>query len=190
MKSQIAAALLAIATLVPSISAQQTRVFRPGKDRQCSTRVLLGKTQGLLNISYGQPEWRSEYSNMFEKLKGRTLRLGKNFWTTFLTSLPITIGGKKIAPGSYVVGLRCDKKGNMLLAMVEASRAMKAGLVPFGEQKWKPDVLVPLALNRDVSKKPVKLMSMDIELPDEDPMNGQFKLSWGPHTLTAPIKIK
>lgn len=142
----------------------------------------------LASITHGQPAWQDKYDAQFDLLKGKINRLGKDWFTTLITSSELEIGGVKIAPGSYVVGLSCDQDGKFALALLDSSKAMKAKVNPFfGE--WKPDYLLPLTLNKNVNKESVQLMVMTFDARPEDAGKGTFTLAWGKHTLTAPVML-
>jgi len=185
----LSTALAALCFALPT-PAQKVQVFGGNGMRANSTLVLFGaELMAGISITHGQPTWHDEYSDMLDKLKGKTNRLGKDLWTTFMTSVPLSLGGVMVPAGSYVVGLHCDKDGKFSLAMLDASKAMKAGAMPFGPQNWKADVLTPLTLNKDVAEENVDEMTMTLATDEDDPMSGSFTLAWGPHTLTAPLKI-
>jgi hypothetical protein len=144
----------------------------------------------LASIEHGQPEWQTEYDGMMDKLKGKLHRLGKNQFTTFNTSTELEWGGTKVPAGSYIVGLHCDKDGKFSLALMDATKAMKAGLQPFTPQTWTPDLNVPLTFNKGVAQEPVNKLTMTFKADDKTPAKGEFKLAWGKHTLTAPATMK
>ena len=185
----LSAALAALCFALPT-TAQKVQVFGGQSERACSSLVLFGdNVMAGVTIVHGQPEWQAEYDGMLDKLKGKINRLGKDLWTTFMNSVDVEIGGTKIPAGSYVVGLNCDKDGNFGLAFLDASKAMKAGAMPFGPQKWTPDFLAPLTLNKDVGKEVVAKMTMELKADDKDPTKGTFTMAWGKHTLTGPLAI-
>lgn len=185
----LSTALAAICLAIPA-AAQKVQVFGGDTQRADSSLVLFGADlMAGINVTHGQPVWKDEYTSMLDKLKGKTNRLGKNLWTTFMTSVPITLGGTKVKPGSYVVALKCDDAGNFSLAMLNSNKAMKNGLMPFTPNTWKPDVVTPLKLNKNVAKESVAKMLMTLRSNEKDPMTGSFTLAWGPHTLTADLKI-
>lgn len=166
------------------------QVYNFDGPRHASNMVLFGKNLAAgITIVHGQPDWKDQYTGMLEMLKGKTHRLGKDLWTTLMTSANIEIGGVKIAAGCYCVGLHCDKEGNFALAMIGATRAMKKGLMPFGPQEWKPALLVPVTLQKDVSEKIAKKMVISLAADAEHKDRGSLSISWGPHRLTAPLKI-
>ena len=178
------AVLLALSLAVPA-AAQGVQVFGGPSMRASSSLILFGDDMMAgLTVTHGQPEWRDEYTAMLDKLKGKINRLGKDMWTTLATSVPIEIGGAKIAPG-----LHCDQDGVFSLALIDSTKAMKGGLMPFGPQNWKPEVTAPLKLDKDVVDEAVGKMTISLTSSDDDPMQGTFTIAWGPHTLTAPLKI-
>ncbi|MCU0865875.1 MAG: DUF2911 domain-containing protein [Planctomycetes bacterium] len=186
----LSAALAAICFALPA-TAQKVQVYNFPSQRACSTLLMFGESgQAALTITHGQPEWKAEYDNMdamLPKLKGKVNRLGKDFWTTFMTSAAVEIGGVKVMPGSYVVGIHCDDKGQFALVMFEAGKAMKDGLMPWAED-LKPEIVCPVTLNKNVAKDAVAKMEMTLKA-GEDPTKSTFTLAWGKHTLTAPIAI-
>lgn len=185
----LSTALAALCFSLPA-TAQKIQVFGGNSQRACSSLVLFGEgVMAGITVTHGQPEWQAEYDGMLDRLKGKINRLGKDLWTTFLTSVPIEVGGVKVPAGSYVVGLHCDADGKFGLALLDATKAMQAGAMPFGPQKWTPDALCPLTLAKDVAAESVAKMTMELKAADGDPTKATFTLAWGKHTLTAPIVI-
>lgn len=190
MKLPLLATALAGLCLTLSPRAQDVQVFGGTSTRACSTMVLFGKDlMAGLTITHGQPVWKDEYTGMLDRLKGKTHRLGKDLWTTFLTSVDVELGGTRIPAGSYCVGLHCDAKGAFSLALIDSGKAMKQGLLPFGPQNWKPDALVPLKLSKDVADESIAKMTITLTSDKEAPTKGSLTLAWGPHTLSAPLQI-
>ncbi|MBL8729201.1 MAG: DUF2911 domain-containing protein [Planctomycetes bacterium] len=140
-------------------------------------------------IQHGQPEWKAEYDNQMDMLKGKLNRLGKDFWTTLQTTTDLEFGGVKIPAGSYCVALACSKEGEFSLALIDASKAMQAGALPFGPQNWKPEISVPLTLNKGAAAEVVEAMTMTFDADKTTPGKGSFTLAWGKHTLTAPVMM-
>jgi hypothetical protein len=143
----------------------------------------------MATIQHGQPEWKAEYDTQIDMLKGKTNRLGKDFWTTLQTTTDLEFGSAKIAAGSYCVALACSKDGEFSLALIDSSKAMKAGALPFGPQNWKADYNVPLTLHKGAAAEVVEQMTMTFEADKAAPGKGAFTLAWGKHTLTAPVMM-
>ena len=185
----LSAALAALCFALPA-TAQKVQVFGGNSTRACSSVVLFGENiMAGITVTHGQPEWQAEYDGMLDKLKGKTNRLGKDLWTTFMTSVPLEIGGVKLAAGSYVVGLHCDDEGQFALAFLDSTKAMKDGLMPFGPQKWTPDAVCPMTLNKDSAKESVAKMLIEVKADEKEPTKGTVSIAWGKHTLTAPMAI-
>ena len=181
MRFPLLAATLTAACLTLSATAQKVQVFGGDTMRASSSLVLFGDNimAGVV-VTHGQPKWKDEYTDMLPQLKGKMHRLGSNLWTTFMTSVPLEIGGAKVAAGSYVAGLHCDDEGHFSLALLDATKAMKAGKMPFGPQKWEPDAKASMKLNKDASDKSVEKMTMMLRANDDNPMQGTFTIAWGP----------
>ncbi|MBM4061540.1 MAG: DUF2911 domain-containing protein [Planctomycetes bacterium] len=188
------AALAALCFALPA-SAQKVEVFGGSGTRAASTQVLFGDgIMAGMSISYGQPVWQDSYDALTDQAKGRLLRLGKDWWTLFTTSVDVAIGGTKIPAGAYVAGLQCDKDGKWNLALLEATKAMKQGATPWpideeGTMNWKPDLLAPLQLQKGANKEPIEKLTITLAANGEDLQKGTFTIAWGKHQLTAPLAV-
>jgi hypothetical protein len=193
----LSAAFAALCLALPTAAQAngQIQIFGGDGDRAATTQILFGAdVMAGMSITYGQPAWSDSYDAMLEKIKGRLNRLGKDWWTTFTTSAAVEIGGVKVPAGAYVVGLDCDKDGKFSLALHEATSAMKAGATPWpidkeGTMNWKPEILVPLTLNKGTAAESVAKMTMTLVANAKDLKQGTFTLAWGKHTLTAPLAV-
>jgi len=185
----LSAAFAALCLALPA-TAQKVQVFGGNAQRAASTVILFGDNlMAGMSIVHGQPMWQAEYDTMLDKLKGKINRLGKDWWTTFVTSVDCEIGGAKVPAGSYVVGLACDADGKFSLALMDATKAMKAGLAPFGPQNWKPEISIPVELKKDANAKVVEAMLIELKADEKDPSHGTLTLSWGKHTLSAAMVV-
>src|ERR1044072_9276625 len=127
IKSSILA-LAGIALLVCFASALQAQDKKPrplivafGSDsaERGTTRVGFWNTKkqmgaGQFAIDYGRPVWRKEYEDAakFDQMtKGKTYRLGSNFWTTLDTDIPLVIAGKTVPAGLWYLGLQRSGDG-------------------------------------------------------------------------------
>lgn len=201
LTSTLAALCLTLPTLAqeghapaakPKEASAQKLTGASGGSQRAETRMMVFNDDfsvfAMASLTHGQPMWKPEYDGMLDKVKGRMNRLGKDWFTTLITSSELEIGGSKIAPGSYVVGLHCDKDGKFALALMDSSKAMKAGLTPFTPE-WKPEITAPLTLNKDAAAEIVEEMTMTFAATDGGAGKGTFTLAWGKHTLTAPVML-
>src|SRR6185436_12892626 len=89
LTSAFRAAIVVAALVLP---AQELQVFGGTAPRMAATRLFFGpqfSLKGMVCVQYGQPTWKPEYDAKLESLKGKNLRLGKDFWTTFNTSVAV-----------------------------------------------------------------------------------------------------
>ncbi|MFM1872142.1 MAG: hypothetical protein RL398_1564, partial [Planctomycetota bacterium] len=182
--------LAAAVCLALPATAQKVQVFGGKGERAATTAILFGQDlMAGMSIVYGQPLWKNEYDQMLDKLKGKTNRLGKDWWTTFTTSIAIELGGTKIDAGSYVLGIHCDNDGKFFLVGMDAGTAMKKNVMPFGPQNWTPDWKAPLELHKAALETAVEKLDMELKVDAEDASKGGFSMSWGKHKLTAPMAL-
>jgi hypothetical protein len=190
--STLGAAVLAAGAFLSPVAAQ--KVFGgQDADRKASTALVFDdafNALGAISISYSQPTWKAEYDAKFEELKGKNLRLGKNWWTSFDTITAIEIGGQTIQPGAYYLGLHCDNDGKFSLLVLDAGKALKSGAMPFVEAAWKPDAKVPMTLNKDSLPAPVNKMEIAIALDEKKPSSGKLSIRWGKHELVADVNVQ
>lgn len=190
MRFQLLTAAFAALSLALPGTAQKFSGMGASSTRG-ETRIMIATQDfssfAMASVTYGQPEWQAKYDGMIDSLKGKMNRLGKDWFTTLITSSELEIGGTKIPPGSYICGLHVDKDGKFGLALMDSSKAMKDGVNPFTD--WKPEIRAPLTLNKDVAKDVVKEMTMTFEAKAEDAGKGTFTIAWGKHTLTAPVQL-
>jgi hypothetical protein len=186
----LSAAFAALCLAVPA--AAQVQVHAGNGTCAASTAVFFGeKVMGGMQITYNQPPWKEENEAKIEQAKGHLNRLGMNWWSMFNTSVDVEIGGTKVPAGCYVLGLDCSKDGKWSLALLDASKAMKAGAMPFpvdekGTMNWKPEILAPLEHKND-AKTVAEKMTMTLELSKD--LKGSYTLAWGKHTLTAAMTV-
>lgn len=185
---RIALATLALSTLG---TAQAILFGGNDEDRKACTKFLLDEGQGykLLGsvcIQYGQPTWKAEYADMAEQAKGKSLRLGKNYWTTLNTSSALNIAGTNVPAGAYYLGLGCDEKGAFQLLVLDAKNADAKAWTPFNTDAWKADYTC--TFKHSTSKTTVEKLSISIE--GDQPAALELKIAWGDHALAAPLQMK
>jgi hypothetical protein len=186
--SFLSAAVAALLFSLPA-AAQKVQVFGGNSQRSATTVVLFGEgVMGGLSIVHGAPAWKVEYDAMLEKLKGKINRLGKDWWTTFTTSTELTLGGTRVPAGSYVLGLACDKDGKFSLAVLDAGKAMKGGVMPWSDD-WQPDFSVPLTFHKDAAAAIVEPLTITLKADAKNLAEGSLTIAWGKHTLTATMAI-
>lgn len=193
MQSHVAAAFLGALTLLPALAAQ--RVSTGAETDRRTTTVFVsaedGTTLAGASIGYSAPTWHSSYDAAVDKPSGVYSRLGKNWWTTLDTLGAIEIGGTKIEPGSYYLGIGAAKDGAFTLLVFDSRKAMQDGVLPGSTVLYRGEVLAtaaaPMTLHKGTLPATVALMEIEIAADAADPSHGKLAIRWGKHELTAPV---
>jgi hypothetical protein len=167
-----------------------------GLDERGSTRVLYWNNkvdgpEGQLAISYGRPGWKKDYEDpaKFDAMtKGKVWRMGKDFWTTLDTSLPLNISGKVVPPGYYYLGLRRSAEGGQWsLAFLDPVKVRAARLDGFVIEKAKVEFEAPVKVDKsgDIADK----LTITLSYSEATPNHVTMKLAWGNLAMTAPIEV-
>ena len=191
--SKTGLAALALSLLAAPAQAQIQVFGGPDEDRRSSTVVMFGENViAGVSISYSAPDWKADYDKpgAMDSYKGKNVRLGKNWWTSLDTNIPLEIGGTKLEPGAYYLGLRYGEDGSFKLLVLDASKAMKNSMMPFNPDGWKGGTTVDLKMNKDSLDESKKKMVIDISASEDDPSKGSFSIQWGKHELAADVKFQ
>lgn len=171
-------------------AAAQPTLFGGNEERASSTKLLLDPAQGykMLGgacIQYGQPAWKADYEGQLEGMKGKSWRMGKNYWTTLNAMSALTIGGVNVPSGSYYLGMKYDEKGNFHLLVIDTKKADTNLWSPFVPTEWKADYTCPMT-HAKADKVADKL---SITLNGETPNALELKVHWGNHQVTANVAM-
>jgi len=181
----------------PFYAQQSSEVVALGGGRvaqRASARVLYSNRAdntfpGQFSISYGQPEWRSEYEDptTFDQMtQGRVWRMGNNFWTVLDTNLPLRIAGREIAAGAYYLGIhRSEDGGTWSLAFMDPTKIRRARLDASEIHKATVDFMVPMTFLK--AEEPAEKLA--ISLNTEELTDVTLKVVWGTLQLTTPIQV-
>ena len=187
--SIFAAGLVAAAALSAPASAQ-VRVFGGDETRGTSTRMVVTpkfEPVAMLFVQHGTPPWKPEYDQMIAGMKkapkAMNLRLGQNYWSSFTTSVPVTIGGATVPAGQHYLGLRIEG-GKMHVSFYEVAKAHAAKMTPWMPKGYKSGAHGVLELKK-AEKATEKLL---ISLRGETMKEMSFNIHWGKYQLTAPIR--
>jgi Protein of unknown function (DUF2911) len=194
----LAPALLAASLLRAQQAAQQNKVIIGGgrPNDRASTRLLYftfkGGAVGQFAFNYGRPVWKSEYDDpaKFDALtKGKVWRMGSNFWSNLYTDLPLTISGKDVAPGFYLLGLQRSADGSSWsLAFIDPVNARKHHFDALFMEGVPVEFTAPMRLEPP-SAELVEKLTLTLTHPKDDMQNATLTLTWGHVVLTAPIKV-
>jgi hypothetical protein len=182
------------------VLAQQQRPAMVAEDgafqERGSARVLYWDTKantafGQFAIDYGRPVWKKEYDDPanFDKLtKGKTYRLGSNFWTVLDTHLPLKISGKPVAPGHYYLGLARSAEGDKWsLVFIDSSKARSMRIDAF--QIERAPVLFQVPMVVEPAAEMSQQLTITLSYTREKPKDVKLRISWGKLQLSAPVEV-
>ena len=191
---------LAMAILTVSLGnalAQTSRgpiqVFGGQPDERASTRILYetDKAIGEFAIDYGRPVWKKEYEDpaIFDKMtRGKVWRLGKDFWTTLDTSLPLRIAGREVSIGYYYLGLRRSEDGaTWSLVFLDPVEIRSSKFDAFEINKAPIAFRVPV--NVEKGAETVDKLTVVLSHQKQSITSVTLRIAWGTLHLNAPIEV-
>jgi len=192
------AALLVSAPLLHAQAAQPAlQAFGGVSAERSSARVFYWNSQknsspGQFVVNYSAPAWSKEMDDpaAFDKAtKGKIWRLGKDFWTTLDTNIPLTIAGKEVAPGSYYLGLERSSDGaTWSLVFIDPAKARKNHADAFDMTLTPVEFKVPTTVQKGTAKN--EKLVIDLSYAKETPKSVTMKISWGTMQVSVPIEAQ
>ena len=167
-----------------------------GLQERGSARVLYWNTRantafGQFSIDYGRPAWKKDYDNKanFDKLtRGKTYRLGSNFWTVLDTQLPLKISGRDVAPGHYYLGLARRKERDIWsLVFIDSARTRTMRLDAY--QIERAPVLFQVPMTEEAAAGASEKLTITLIYPKDKPRRVTLRIAWGRLLLAAPIEV-
>lgn len=193
-----AAVLIAIASMAFAQEKKSNiQAFVNVGDDRGETRVLYwdgvkNAAAGQVMIHHGRPVWRPEYDdpkNFDDMTKGKTWRLGKDFWTTLATDLPLKIAGRNIAPGAYFLGAERSADGASWSLVFYEPAKVRAGHIDASQiEKATAAFKVPLTFKAVTPAN--ERLSIALTTAQDQPQDITLKIAWGKFELAAPIQAQ
>lgn len=189
-------AALAAAAFLALPAPAQLQVFGGTDTERTQCSIFIADNSGgdfvfkaAVAVGYSAPLWKDSYDAQLEspEFKNKNHRLGKNWWTTFDTSVALDVAGAKIAPGTYYLGIHLDQAGKFHLLVLDAKTALTEGWSPADGTAWKPHAKVPMALAKNSLKEKAEKLQIEITADKQKPTTGRFSIRWGMHELSAPV---
>lgn len=195
-----AALLFAASVAIPApLQAQQEQTIRafggsPDLDR-ASTRVVYFDSArqrflGEIEIAYGRPEWREDYNDpeRFDSFtRGKQIRLGKNFWASLDTNLPLNMSGRSVEPGHYYLGLSRTPENEWHLLIFDPGSVRRERLDASQTAQAEPAMRIPMSKSSSAIGK--EELTISISYDQSDPGKMTLRVEWGPHMLATPISV-
>ena len=193
MKTAVAAALVLLGVVV--VDAQQQR--RPASPEGSSATQVNGR---WIEIVYGRPILRGRtniYGSGADYGKalydgGPVWRAGANVSTRLKTEVPLEIGGKRAAPGEYVmlIELKSPKEWTFILTSQPYALTFdpKNTKELYGGYNYRPD--------HDVARAPMEVESLPYSVDklkwtftDVTPSGGTMRVAWDKTMAAVLFKI-
>ena len=186
-----------IAALLLIVAAQVDAQRRPASPEGMSATQVGDK---WIEIVYGRPILRGR-TNIFgsgadygKKLYdgGPIWRAGANVSTRLKTDLPLEIGGKRVAPGEYVmlIDLKSEKDWTLVLTTQPYALQFDPNNTKelYGGYNYRPD--------NDVARTPMRVEAIPFSVDqltwgfsDITPAGGTMRIWWEKMMASAPFKI-
>jgi hypothetical protein len=142
-------------------------------------------------IDYGKPAWKAEYDDAakFDSMtKGKTWRLGSEYWTVLDTNVPLKIGGTAIPAGLWYLGLHRSQDGaTWSLVFIDPAKARSMQLDPSEINRAPVFTRAPMTLEQtgEIAEK----LTLTLDVPKTDLKQSQLRIHWGKIQLKAPIEV-
>ena len=196
MKALLTLLTLTIGAATPHVQAQIRAFGGPPDEDRASTRVLYydstsQKFAGQVALDYGRPLWDSTYDDRakFDNLtREKTLRLGKDFWTTLDTTVTLNFKGLMVQPGLHYLGLTRSSTGEWGLALFNPIRIRGIHGDASSTPTFEPDRVIPLEQSETGIRK--ERLTISLSYSGDSPTAVRLKIEWGPYQLTAPFEAQ
>lgn len=172
-----------------SASKPRLQVFAQTTERKRNRIAWFGQNSspGQLSIEYGAVPWQKKFAKMVgsEASMNRKWRLGADFWTSLDTSVAMQVAGVDVPAGYYYLTLE-QREAGFVLALHDAAAVKKQKLDGFVAHRLKGGIEIPMQ-HQDDAESAAKL-HIEVALT-EGQDEGQWRIAFGPHLLTAKTKI-
>ena len=199
MNTRISLGVFVLLSFIPAYGQQPKPaiVAEGGKvDDRASARVLYwngakNEAAGQFAIDYGRPVWKSDYEDAAkfgQMTKGKTWRMGSNFWTTLDTCLPLKISGRKVPAGYYYLGLHRSEDGSKWsLAFIDPGKVRAGRIDAFDIAKAAIEFETPMETAQAAAK--AEKLTLELSYLKDNIRSVTLKITWGTLALTAPIEV-
>lgn len=137
-----------------------------------------------VRIDYGTATWREEYAAELGQKSEATFRLGSGAWATLHASADLRWGTRTLPAGIWYLALHRDAEAKWSLAILDATKICRQGVLPGGARDVKPSMLVPLAKQQGLAA----CSELQVTLAAAaTPGAATLSLRWGGHELSTSL---
>lgn len=167
----------------------EARVFQQQGERRASRVFWFSRagSPGQVSVSYGGVAWKDSYAEdaKSKEFENRRWRLGKDFWTTIDSNLPMTIGTTAVPVGYYYLTLEKKSNGDFVLALNDPAVVKKTKLDAFQADQTKGGIEV--VLKHETMPESSPKLDIAFSSDADDSSKGALTIKFGPNKLTAPV---
>ncbi|MGH9823150.1 MAG: DUF2911 domain-containing protein [Blastocatellia bacterium] len=184
-------AISAFAQDKPRFVAYPSDSSERGTSRVLYWDGMKNRGAGQVAIDYGRPAWKKAYENegLFDSMtKGKTWRLGSNFWTELNNDMPLTIVGRPVAAGQWFLGVhRSDDGSKWSLVFIDPAKIRSSNIDASEIGRAPVEFEVPLTMEKQGEIK--DKLTIDLVYQNPNNLDVILKISWGNFSLNAPVKV-
>jgi hypothetical protein len=139
--------------------------------------------QAFALLDHSQPSWNAGRTAAAQQIKkGGRWRLGQDWWTTLDCNAPLSLGGRKLAAGTWHLSLKKTGDDAWSLVCTPAGDDVGAQLDAFGAEQSKPVVEVALVAGATAAKAE----ALKIQFVAEGAAQ-KLTISFGDRELSTPV---
>lgn len=172
--------------------ASTQRATATQADRREARLVFSSATgsAGQIALDWGPVEWKTEFEAHFtgQSLNERRWRFGKDFWTTWDSSLTVSFGDRKLPAGQYYVMLTRQTGGSLALVFMDASIARDMRLDAMLAHTTRGGLEVPVT-HETTTPTADRLELVFVPEPDQ-PTHVRLDATFGGHRLSLPFTVE
>jgi hypothetical protein len=175
----------------PAMVAEDGGLQERGSARVLYWDTVADKALGQFAIDYGRPVWKAAYDDPAKfdaATKGKTYRLGSNWWTTLDTQVPLRVGGIDVAVGSYFLGLERSPDGaSWSLVFIDPTKVRDLRLDAFQIERAPTLLKIPMTTEPPSSSN--DKLTITLTYPKENPKKVKLTIAWGKLQVSAPVDV-
>src|SRR5260370_6538039 len=120
--------------------------------------------------------------------KGKTWRMGSNYWTTLDTDMPLAISGKTVPVGMWYLGLHRSEDGTKWsLVFIDPAKVRSTHMDASEINRAPVEFEAPVRMEQpgEMSDK----LTIDLSYQQSNLKDVILRISWGKLQLSAPVKV-
>lgn len=145
---------------------------------------------GQIALDWGGVTWKPEFEEHFsgQSLTERRWRFGKDFWTTWDSSLTVMFGERKLPAGHYYVMLTRQPSGSLALVFLDSAIARDARLDAMLAHTTRGGLEVPVS--HEATTAATEALELTFVPDPDEPTHVRLDATFGGHRLSLPFTVE